>query len=142
MAGHGTNRPCPRSIQADFYVAQETVRKFFSLARTDPTKATIEISDERYVLLRASSLSVDFLTTIKNLYADYGEDEAFAIGRNFLFDISHVIGMEDAKNFHRKMGVTDPIANSPPDPFTLPTQDGHLWISARKARPTPTTTIF
>ncbi len=100
----------PEAFKPIFDVAQETVRKFFSLARTDPTKATIEISDERYVLLRASSLSVDFLTTIKNLYADYGEDEAFAIGRNFLFDISHVIGMEDAKNFHRKMGVTDPIA--------------------------------
>jgi signal transduction histidine kinase/CheY-like chemotaxis protein len=93
-----------------FEVAQQTVRKFFSRRTWDPTKATIEISDERYVLLRASSLSVDFLNTIKNLYADHGEAEAFAIGRNFLFDISHVIGMEDAKNFHRKMGVTDPIA--------------------------------
>ncbi len=100
----------PEPFKPFFEVAQETVRKFFSQTRTDPTQATIEISGERYVLLRASSLSVDFLTTIKNLYSDYGEDEAFAIGRNFLFDISHVIGMEDAKNFHKKMGVTDPIA--------------------------------
>ena len=51
-----------------------------------------------------------FLTKIKNLYADKGEEEAFAIGRNFLFDIAHVIGMEDAKKFHSKMGVQDPIA--------------------------------
>ena len=100
----------PEAFKPFFDVAQQTVHKYFSQAKTDPTTATIEISGERYVLLRASSLSVDFLTTIKNLYSDYGEDKAFAIGRNFLFDISHVIGMEDAKTFHRKMGVTDPIA--------------------------------
>jgi signal transduction histidine kinase/ActR/RegA family two-component response regulator len=100
----------PEPFRPFFEEAQETVRQFFSLTHTDPTQATIEISGERYVLLRASSLSVDFLDTIKRLYAEYGEDEAVAIGRNFLFDIAHVIGMEDAKNFHRKMGVTDPIA--------------------------------
>jgi signal transduction histidine kinase/ActR/RegA family two-component response regulator len=100
----------PEPFKPLFDVAQETVHKYFSQAKTDPSKATIEISGERYVLLRASSLSVDFLMTIKNLYSDYGEDKAFAIGRNFLFDISHVIGMEDAKSFHRNMGVTDPIA--------------------------------
>jgi signal transduction histidine kinase/CheY-like chemotaxis protein len=100
----------PEPLKPLFEVAQQTVARYFSQAITDPTKATIEISGERYVLLRASSLSVDFLTTIKNLYSDYGEDKAFAIGRNFLFDISHVIGIEDAKTFHRKMGLTDPIA--------------------------------
>ncbi len=100
----------PEAFRPFFEVAQETVRRFFSRIRTDPTQATIEISGERYVLLRASSLSVDFLKTIKHLYADYGEEQAIAIGRNFLFDISHLIGMEDAKNFHKKMQVTDPIA--------------------------------
>ena len=100
----------PDEIKPIFDAAQETVGKYFSETTTDPTKATIEISGERYVLLRASSLSFDFLNTIKNLYADLGEEEAFAVGRNFLFDISHVIGMQDAKNFHKKMGVTEPIA--------------------------------
>ena len=52
----------------------------------------------------------DFLNTIKNLYADRGEDKALLFGKNFLFDIAHVIGMNDAKNFHAKMGLTDPIA--------------------------------
>jgi signal transduction histidine kinase/ActR/RegA family two-component response regulator len=100
----------PEPFKPLFDVAQETVRSYFSQCITDPTKATIKISGQRYVLLRASSLSVDFLDTIRKLYSDYGEDEAISIGRNFLFDIAHVIGMEDAKNFHKKMGVTDPIA--------------------------------
>ncbi len=100
----------PEPLRPLFDLAQATVHQFFAQTKTDPSKATIEISGERYVLLRASSLSVDFLNTIKNLYSDYGDDEAFAIGRNFLFDIAHVIGIEDAKNFHRKMGITDPVA--------------------------------
>ena len=100
----------PEPFKQLFDVAQETVRSYFSQCITDPTQATIKISDQRYVLLRASSLSVDFLDTIRNLYSDYGEEEAISIGRNFLFDISHVIGMEDAKNFHKKTGVTNPIA--------------------------------
>jgi signal transduction histidine kinase/DNA-binding response OmpR family regulator/predicted hydrocarbon binding protein len=76
----------------------------------DPTKGTIEINDQRYLLVRASALSKDFLDTIQSLYADRGEQEALSIGKNFLFDIAHVIGMNDAKNFHAKMNLTDPIS--------------------------------
>ncbi len=100
----------PESMQPLFDEAQKTVASYFASFQTDPTRATIKINDQRYVLMRASSLSVDFLKTVKNLYADYGEDEALAIGRSFLFDIAHVLGIEDAKKFHETMGVTDPIA--------------------------------
>lgn len=132
----------PEQFKPIFDVAQETVRKFFSLARTDPTHATIEVSGERYVLLRASSLSVDFLTTVKNLYSDYGEDEAFAIGRSFLFDISHVIGMEDAKNFQKKMGVTDPIAKLSAGPVHF-AYSGWAFVEIDpESTPTPTEDFF
>lgn len=100
----------PKPFEPIFNEAQEVVAAYFKNANSDPSKGIIEINNERYVLLRASSLSVDFLTKIKDLYADKGEEEAYLIGRNFLFDISHVIGMEDAKNFHAKMGVKDPVA--------------------------------
>lgn len=76
----------------------------------DPEKGTIEIQDQRYVLVRASSLSHEFLNTIQNLYADRGDEEATSIGRNFLFDIAHVIGLEDARNFHKRMKLKDPIS--------------------------------
>ncbi len=100
----------PDAMQDLFNQAEQIVASYFSDVTTDPTHATIKISGERYVLMRASSLSVDFLNTIRNLYADQGEQEAMAIGRSFLFDIAHVLGMEDARKFHEKMGVTDPIA--------------------------------
>ncbi|MBL4755215.1 MAG: XylR N-terminal domain-containing protein [Flavobacteriales bacterium] len=100
----------PDHFKPLFDQAQETVGNYFKNLKQDPTKGTIEINDERYVLVRASALSYDFLNSIKNLYADRGEAEALSIGRNFLFDIAHLIGMEDAKAFHKKMNLTDPMA--------------------------------
>ncbi|MBN4061960.1 response regulator [Bacteroidales bacterium AH-315-I05] len=100
----------PKEFKPLFDVAQKTVGEYFQQLRINPAKATIEIDGQRYLLVRASALSYDFLKTIKNLYSNRGEEEAFAIGKNFLFDIAHVIGIEDAKNFHKKMNLTDPIA--------------------------------
>ncbi|RYF94251.1 MAG: hypothetical protein EOO02_23755, partial [Chitinophagaceae bacterium] len=99
----------PAALKPLFDVAQKTVNEYFSHLKMDPTKGTIEINDQRYVLVRASALSKDFLETIQNLYADRGETEAMSIGKNFLFDIAHVIGMNDARNFHTKMKLTDPV---------------------------------
>lgn len=100
----------PEQFKPIFDDAEALVANYFKKAVTNPTQGIIEINEERYVLLRASSLSVDFMKKVKSLYADKGEEEAFSIGRNFLFDIAHVIGLEDAKNFHGKMKVEDPIA--------------------------------
>ncbi|MEO5998447.1 MAG: ATP-binding protein [Chitinophagaceae bacterium] len=100
----------PAEMKPFFDMAQQTVSKYFRNLRMDPTKGTIEINDQRYILVRASALSKDFLDTVQNLYADRGEQEALAIGKNFLFDIAHTIGMNDAKNFHAKMSLTDPIS--------------------------------
>ncbi len=100
----------PVEMKPVFDMAQQTVRNYFSNLNMDPTKGTIEINDQRYILVRASALSKDFLDTVRNLYADRGEQEALAIGKNFLFDIAHTIGMNDAKNFHAKMNLTDPIS--------------------------------
>jgi PAS domain S-box-containing protein len=100
----------PDDLKAQFEVAKRTVHSYFQKAVADPSKGFIEIGGSRYVLIRASALSIDFLDTIKLLYADRGEKEAEHIGRSFLFDIAHAIGMNDARSFHKKMGLTDPIA--------------------------------
>ena len=100
----------PEAMKPLFDTAQQTVADYFRHLTMDPSHGTIEINDQRYVLVRASALSKDFLDTILKLYADRGEEEAMSIGKNFLFDIAHVIGMNDAKNFHARMGLTDPVA--------------------------------
>jgi CheY-like chemotaxis protein len=99
----------PIELKPIFDKAQKTVGEYFRDLKMDPTHGTIEINDQRYVLVRASALSYDFLSTIKKLYSDRGEKEAMSIGKNFLFDVSHVIGINDAKNFHEKMELKEPV---------------------------------
>lgn len=100
----------PEGVRGLFDEAQKIVGDYFSNLKFDPTHGTIEINEQRYVLVRASSLSYEFFHSIRRLYADRDEKEATSIGRNFLFDIAHVIGLEDAHAFHKKMNLTDPIA--------------------------------
>ena len=99
----------PEQFRPLFEKAQEYVSKYFSLKQEDPSKGTIEIFGERYILVRAASMSVEFFDTIKNLYSSEGEDEAINIARSILFDIAHTLGKMDARNFHKKMNLKDPI---------------------------------
>jgi two-component sensor histidine kinase/predicted hydrocarbon binding protein len=100
----------PKPFAGIFKKAEEIVGEYFKDLTFTPSKGTIEINDERYVLVRASALSYDFLNSFRHLYSDRGEDEAINIGKNILFDIAHVIGLEDARNFHKKMKLKDPIS--------------------------------
>jgi PAS domain S-box-containing protein len=99
----------PEQFSPLFQKAQEYVSKYFSLKTEDPSKGTIEIFGERYILVRAASMSVDFFDTIMNLYKSEGKEEAFNIARSILFDIAHTIGKMDARNFHKKMNLAEPI---------------------------------
>ncbi|MEE8408812.1 MAG: response regulator, partial [Myxococcota bacterium] len=67
------------------------------------------ISGERYVLVRAASLSVEFFDLVRSLYADRGEEEAANVAKNFLYDMAHSLGKADARAFHSRMNLTDPI---------------------------------
>jgi two-component system sensor histidine kinase/response regulator len=99
----------PKELEPVFQKAQEYVSKYFKERIEDPSKGTIEIFRERYILIRAASMSVDFFETVKNLYRDKGDEEALNVARSLLFDIAHAIGKADAKNFHKRMELKDPI---------------------------------
>jgi PAS domain S-box-containing protein len=99
----------PEQFRPLFEKAQAYVSRYFSLKDEDPSKGTIEIFGERYILVRAASMSVEFFDTMKNLYSREGEDEAINIARSILFDIAHTLGKMDARNFHKKMNLKDPI---------------------------------
>ncbi|MFX0201967.1 MAG: PAS domain S-box protein, partial [Candidatus Hodarchaeota archaeon] len=99
----------PEQFQPLFQKAQEYVSKYFSLKKEDPSRGTIEIFGERYILVRAASMSVDFFDTIRNLYTSEGKEEANNIARSILFDIAHTVGKMDARDFHKKMNLNDPI---------------------------------
>ncbi len=109
----------PPQFRDLFRSAEKTVDAYFREFVADPSQGTIEIAGERYLLVRASALSYGFLYAIRSLYADRGDAEAMHIGKTLLFDIAHVLGINDARNFHQKMGLTDPVAKMSAGPRAL-----------------------
>ena len=98
----------PEAFAPIFEKAQEYVQRYFSGVRFSPEHGTIGIADERYVLVRAGSLSVEFFDVVRGLYGDT-RDEGVSVAREILFDLAHAMGLADARVFAEKMGVTEPI---------------------------------
>jgi signal transduction histidine kinase/CheY-like chemotaxis protein len=107
----------PPSIEGPFAQAEEIVSKYFRERKDDPARGTIEIFGERYVLVRAASMSVEFFRLVYELYGAGREREAEEFAHNILFDLAHSIGKSDARNFHTKMGLADPIAKMSAGPI-------------------------
>ncbi len=99
----------PEPFAPIFLRAQDYVRRYFAERLENPQNASIVISGERYILVRAASMSVEFFDLVASLYADRGTAEAANVAKNLLFDVAHSIGKADAHAFHQRMGVTDPI---------------------------------
>lgn len=99
----------PEQMKSIFDVAEKNVGKYHDSMEIQPEQASITISGQRYLLVRASALSIEFLEGMMSYYRDRGEKEALHIGKNILFDLSHLLGYEDAKNFSSLMGLSDPV---------------------------------
>jgi signal transduction histidine kinase len=100
----------PRELEPAFLAAEDVVSRYFAETRRDPSQGTIEIAGERYVLVRAASLSVEFFAMVEELFGAGREAEAGAFARNILFDLAHAVGKSDAHTFHERMGLVDPVA--------------------------------
>ena len=66
----------PEPFTAIFLNAQRYVYRYFATKIEDPEHSTISISGERYILVRAASMSVEFFELVRSLYQDKGEEEA------------------------------------------------------------------
>jgi PAS domain S-box-containing protein len=97
----------PADLIPIFASAQEFVGRYFDQERRQPGQGTIEIAGQRYILVRAASMSVEFFEQISHLYRDKGDAEARAVARSLLFDIAHATGAADAREFHDRMALRD-----------------------------------
>ncbi len=100
----------PDPLAPLFLQAEEVVSGYFSSMAAQPEAGHLEIGGQRYLLVRAASLSLDFFDLVAELYGPGREAEATGFARNLLFDLAHAMGRSDAKAFHAKMGLTDPVA--------------------------------
>jgi PAS domain S-box-containing protein len=110
-AGGGKLRTArvPPDFRPVFLKAQEYVQSYFGAATSDPERGTVEFSGERYIMVRAASMSVEFFELVASLYRERGEAEARAVANGFLFDIAHALGKADAAAFHQRMKLSDPL---------------------------------
>ncbi len=99
----------PEPLISVFLNAQDYVERYFQNRDENPERGLIEFSGERYILVRAASMSKEFFDLVTSLYQDRGIKEARTVASDFLFDMAHAIGKADAKSFYSKMGVTNPI---------------------------------
>ena len=100
----------PPPFEPLFEQAQEYVGRFFAERRDIPEQAKIEVFGQRYMLVRARAMSVEFFEMIQRLYRDKGQEEALGVARSLLFDIAHAMGLADANDFAERMNLQDPIA--------------------------------
>lgn len=104
-----TTAKVPAPFRGPFLAAEKIVAGYFESMEQDPTKGIITIGGERYVLVRAMSLSVHFFEFMKELYPALTEGEAVEGAGSALFDMAFAIGRSDARAFCERLGVRDPI---------------------------------
>ena len=99
----------PKKFETIFKKAEKIVLKFFEKKELNVSQGKIEISGERYLFVRAASLSCDFFECILNLYKGKNKKVAQNFTRKLLFDMAHAIGMKDAEHFHKKWKLKTPL---------------------------------
>jgi two-component sensor histidine kinase len=132
----------PAGFAGPFLSAEKIVGDYFRSFSWKPEKGTIEIGGERYVLIRASALSHEFLEHIAALYGNRDAGEAERIGKNMLFDLAHMIGYDDALAFHKKMKVTDPIDKLSAGPVHFAWSGWAFVDILPESNPSPDQTFF
>lgn len=92
-----------------FSKMQKQVQEYFRELVCEPSKASIKVGEERYLLLRASAISFEFFDKIRSFYADQGAEQADDIAYQTLFDLGHLIGLEDATVMHSRLNLKTPL---------------------------------
>ncbi len=120
-----------------FEKAEGVVASFFNSMEMNSSQGTIIIGDERYVLVRATSLSVEFFRFMKQMYPGLTEREALEGAGSVLFDMAFSFGQSDAKAFCTKLGVEDPIAKLSSGPVHF-AHSGWAFVDIHpESRPAP-----
>ncbi len=127
----------PGEMEPLFAKAEAVVSQYFQERKDDPSRGTIEIFGQRYMLVRGAALSVEFFSLVKEFFGKGLEAEAEDFARNMLFDLAHSIGKSDARNFHAKMQLNDPIERLSAGPVHF-SHTGWAFVDVSpESRPSP-----
>jgi two-component system cell cycle sensor histidine kinase/response regulator CckA len=125
----------PEEYTALFEQAQEYVSRYFGELQMAPERGTLELGGQRYVLVRAASMSVEFFEMVKSLYRE--DSEAVAVAQSLLFDVAHAMGHADGQAFAERMNLTDPIARVSAGPVHFAHAGWAFVDISSESEPTP-----
>ena len=131
----------PPAMEDLFVQAEKYVADYFSSFQTNREAGTITIGGERYILVRAKSLRVDFA---KHLGEALGlpDEMSGQASANFLYILAKAIGREDAKHFMVRQKVTDPVAKLAAGPISF-NYSGWAFVDIfPESKPTPDENYF
>ncbi|TFF99790.1 MAG: hypothetical protein EU542_08700 [Promethearchaeota archaeon] len=98
----------PQNMQKIFLEAEDKVSKYFESMEWDPSNGRILIGGERYVLVRAASLRVNFPEALAELMElEGGLTNPHIV--NIMYNLAKSLGRADALKFHFSMGLAEPI---------------------------------
>lgn len=120
----------PPEMEAIFSKAEEYVGKFFDDIHWDPTKGTITIGGNRYILINAESFRDMTRTLAEEL--EIPEEKA----NNLYYRLAKILGQHDARHFHYTMNVQDPIEKLSAGPVHF-AYTGNAFVSLLPSNPTP-----
>src|SRR3569623_620218 len=106
-SGMGHTVSVPDEFVELFAQTQQPVARYFADKHFAPARGTVEISGQRYMLVRAASMSVEFYDMVRSIYGE--EAEAAAVAHSLLFDVAHAMGLADAHAFAERTGLRDPM---------------------------------
>ena len=92
----------PPEMVPVFLKSENTINEFFKKVVYQPEKGRIDIDGDRYMWVRATSLAVSFRNTLEEVYGDKGTDQ-------IMYKFGKAVGIQEAKEFHKKFGITDPL---------------------------------
>jgi predicted hydrocarbon binding protein len=99
----------PEAMREEFARAQDYVEKYFGNMKLAPETGSIIIGDERYIVVRAASMSVHFLEFIMDMYPALEHSEALDASARVMYDLARAIGQSDGRHFHEATRVQEPI---------------------------------
>ena len=92
---------CPEPFAPLFAKAEEIMAEFFGTMERQPERGDIQISGVRYLLMRTDSLSIELQEELRKTFGEAG-------ARQIRYKLAKACGIQDAKMFHERLGVTDP----------------------------------
>jgi hypothetical protein len=127
----------PSTLEAEFEKAAIYVKEFYRQEKQDLSAGTLSIGKQRYILIRAASMSFEFLEFFKSKYQGANEDDAFTAASRLLFDMAHSIGKSDARNFSTEMNVHEPMARLSAGPIHFAYSGWSFMDILSESKPTP-----